>query len=247
MQKIHNMLFETADLVKNETAIITDESSITFNKLMQRIKSISDFLILEGLTRGNKVLIIRDHEIDLIATIYALMRIGGIAVPYLKNPSIEEFKKDIQPIKPDMILSSKKNILNKTILSDLTSCPIYNIESAIEFQHHHNIEYLGNSNAISKLMELDKNDMVCYIDVHSSNNCINPKCYRHSDFLSQISKNNLTDHGHCVNDNFYHGFLQTTAALIRGKTITIRRNRLQKNSLIQVFDENNLVCITNNN
>lgn len=253
MQLIHNKLFNVADNAKTMTAIITGGSSIKFNDLMLRIKSISDFLILQGLTRGDKVLIILDNDIDLLSSIYALMRSCGIAVPYSKILSVEEIKKDLNFIQPDLILTNEKNVLNKTILPDLTGCPIYSIETALELQEHHH-DNLNHSNAISKLMEIDEKDLIFYLQIRSSDNLIKQTSFSHSDFLFEIEKEHLasTSSGRNNNiisfaDNLHNGFIKTTAALLRGETVVIRNNKFSQKNLVQLTKDKDVVYNSSNN
>ncbi len=67
--------------IGNKTAIISDESVLTYSNLNEIVKSAAGKFMKAGLSTRQYVPIISGHNVDFIIAVYALWRIGAVPVP----------------------------------------------------------------------------------------------------------------------------------------------------------------------
>jgi len=78
---IASNLATTAKQYANQTAIICDERAFTFGELERWSAQIAEVLIEKGMKKGDHVLLLAPNVPEFTAAYYAILRIGGVAVP----------------------------------------------------------------------------------------------------------------------------------------------------------------------
>ena len=115
-------------------AIIFEDHAMTYLQLHKAINRMSNFLIANGLQRGEVVAVSMERSMDMIISIYAILRAGGIYMPLdplIPNNRLHFIIKDSELI---MILSNHSNITNdlfehvkviskESFLSEITNYP----------------------------------------------------------------------------------------------------------------------------
>lgn len=108
---------------RDKTAIYCGEDSITYGDLKKRIDFLADFLINKGIKDGDSVVLFFDKCIDMIVSMFAILKSGACYVPILPDEDINRINYILNDCKPFCIIS-ETNISSK--LS--TTVPVMNID-----------------------------------------------------------------------------------------------------------------------
>jgi long-chain acyl-CoA synthetase len=177
---LHNLLTKTAENIPNHKAIIYKGRDISYNELIKKIYTLSDMLIVEGLRKGDRVIILLSDPLDYITACYAAQRAGCNTLPIFDARKHLNLKAVIQEFSPQLIISSREELLLEPLFLDSISYPIFYIEnttlSQLRQDSHISIqEFMENDNKIRVLLNLDeesgsfifKNESDSYLRVYS--------------------------------------------------------------------------------
>ena len=82
MKNTINVLFENQ---VNETpeliAVVEGNKEISYKELNKKVNQFSGFLIESGVKKGDRVCLVMDHSIDMIVTIFAIIKSGATYIP----------------------------------------------------------------------------------------------------------------------------------------------------------------------
>ncbi|MBX9450246.1 MAG: AMP-binding protein [Taibaiella sp.] len=122
---IADLFYQQAKANPGKTAIIDGSSSVTFARLKEDIECTAQYLIDQGIKKGDAVMIFVPMSIDLYRTVLAIFRIGAIAVFLDEWVSIRRLKAccTLVPCKA-MIGNWKARVLG-WLLSPIRKIPIH--------------------------------------------------------------------------------------------------------------------------
>ncbi len=120
MELIHKYIIKTAQSYPGKKAIISDKKDISYGDFLKYTVILSDTLILEGMHRGDRVLILLSDPIDLIIACSAVIRSGGIAVPIQTTLPPSEIFNIINRTSPFLIITNRSNYKLLPSLSIIT-------------------------------------------------------------------------------------------------------------------------------
>lgn len=107
----------------DKTAIYCGENSINYRDLKKRIDFLANFLIKKGIKNGDSVVLFFDKCIDMIVSMFAILKAGACYVPILPDEDINRINYILGDCKPFCIIS-ESNISSKLT----TTIPIVNID-----------------------------------------------------------------------------------------------------------------------
>ena len=78
MQLVHQYVLESALRYPKKCALVCDNREVTYSTLIANIHALGDVCVVEGLRKGDRVLIMLRDKVDFIVAAYAIIRAGGI-------------------------------------------------------------------------------------------------------------------------------------------------------------------------
>lgn len=165
MELIHKHLIETVQSYPGKQAIISDKKDISYGDFLKYTVALSDTLILEGLHRGDRVIVILRDPVDLITACIAVMRSGGIAVPIQTTLPHSEILDVINRTSPFLIITNRSDYrLLPTLATTKGQLPLFYDDEilsqlASSFLYRHLNEFKDeNWNKVLKLTNLQEYD-----------------------------------------------------------------------------------------
>ncbi len=120
MELIHKYLIETVQSYPGKKAIISDKKEISYGDFLKYTVALSDTLILEGLHRGDRIIVLLSDPVDLITACSAVIRSGGIAVPIQTTLPPSEILDIINRTSPFLIITNRSDYRLLPTLSTTT-------------------------------------------------------------------------------------------------------------------------------
>ncbi|MDI6802827.1 MAG: class I adenylate-forming enzyme family protein [Bacteroidota bacterium] len=166
MELIHKYLIETVQSYPGKKAIISDKKEISYGNLLKYVVTLSDTLILEGLHRGDRIIVMLSDPIDMITACCAVSRSGGIVVPIQTTLPVSEILDIVNRSSPFLIITSRSDYERMAKLSTGTKqiTIFYDDESlsniASSSLYHHLREFKDeNWNKVLQLTNLKEFDI----------------------------------------------------------------------------------------
>lgn len=160
--KSENVISMFENIVKkypNNHAIICNDSILTYKELNKKINIIANKLLDLNCSNGSPIALFFDKSIEMIASMFAILKIGGCYVPILPDEDSSRVSYILNDCKPKCVLTHK-NYDNK--LPNI--CPIINVDE---------IDFSLNT-YISKFDTIIAPENIAYI-IYTSGSTGNPK------------------------------------------------------------------------
>lgn len=87
---LHHFLDNTADRLPGKTALVAGSERITYAELDRRVDCLARMLQAHGVARGDRVGLFLDNGVDMVAGVFAALRIGAVFMPV--NPLTKQDK-----------------------------------------------------------------------------------------------------------------------------------------------------------
>jgi fatty-acyl-CoA synthase len=172
MQLVHQYLLDSARRYTDKAAIIYEQHTFTYAELIRKINTLAEVFIVEGLRKGDRVLILLDNKVEFIVACYAAIRAGGIAVPINEQDSLETIAYIAKQCTPSIFMTSSQDLKRSPALRDILSCSFFFVEEIERPSIHAPYDsptmlYLHSGDGvdrISQFMNLQTNDgaMILY-------------------------------------------------------------------------------------
>jgi amino acid adenylation domain-containing protein len=78
---LQHFLENTAQRLPNKTALVSDGGRHTYEGLLARVEQLARLLRTRGVQRGDRVALFLDNGVDMVAGVYAALRIGAVFMP----------------------------------------------------------------------------------------------------------------------------------------------------------------------
>lgn len=105
----------------NNIAISCDDICITYSELNKKINAIAKSLLNLGITKNTPVALFFDKSIEMIASMFAVLKSGGCYIPILPDEDSSRIKYILKDCKPKCILTHKdydtKNLSNNITIN----------------------------------------------------------------------------------------------------------------------------------
>lgn len=128
---IHNFLENSATRHPEKTAVIHGDARATYKELNHLSNSLANYLMDNGIAKGDRVALLLENGLDYITAYYAVLKAGAVAAPL--NPGLKpdglEFL--LQNLEPAAIITSFKSerILKNVPLSGLSTLKLLIIKA----------------------------------------------------------------------------------------------------------------------
>ncbi|MFB1008664.1 MAG: fatty acid--CoA ligase [Sulfurospirillum sp.] len=119
-QNFYEVMEANAKNAPKKTAIFIDDRKVTYAKLKQNIDTFARFLEFSGIRSGDRVAMIVGNSEEFVVSLFAITKIGAIAVPLNTFLKKEEFEYILNDCDARMLISSAsfanetKNLLDST-------------------------------------------------------------------------------------------------------------------------------------
>lgn len=119
-QNFYEVMEANAKNAPKKTAIFIDDRKVTYAKLKQNIDTFARFLEFSGIRSGDRVAMIVGNSEEFVVSLFAITKIGAIAVPLNTFLKKEEFEYILNDCGARMLISSAsfanetKNLLDST-------------------------------------------------------------------------------------------------------------------------------------
>lgn len=235
MKTLYEYILSSALNYKNNTALVENSSRISYTDLLKKIIIISDQLILEGLQKGDRVIVDLTNPLNQFVATMAIIRSGGVAVPFKKSISSTDKEFIFQHTKPFTTITDQKFSRHNQINQSIFQHSIFHwdeeiLNSISEYNDSEAILCIENDNAqkISRLIQPDPADLVF---IHYENDTKKLIAYNHRSIIyPAILLNQILDinpsHRELISFPLYdiHGFSRVIQNLISGTTSFLLKN-----------------------
>jgi long-chain acyl-CoA synthetase len=100
---IGDLLVRNAHKFPEKPAVVSEEVTLTFRALNERVNRLADFLVSAGLVKGDRVGVVVHNGHQFIEIYFAVAKTGGIFCPYNNHVRSEELRELIQYSSPKFL------------------------------------------------------------------------------------------------------------------------------------------------
>ncbi len=97
---VHEILEYTAGRLPHKTALIEDDTRLTFGETLAQVEAFSSYLATRGVTVGDRVALLLPNCIEFCIAYFAVMRVGAIVVPLNNRLAAKEFTYIVNDSRP---------------------------------------------------------------------------------------------------------------------------------------------------
>jgi long-chain acyl-CoA synthetase len=177
MQLVHKYLQTGARLNPHKPSLHCDGRIVTYAEMIEAIDTIADVLIVEGIRKGDSVLVLLRDQIDLLISLYAIMRAGAIALPLAGESETGAVTEIARRYSHQALMTTRTDLRHHGILPDQLQCPFMLTDVILETRRQSTAgpdqdsvaESLRRFNRITKLMNMtDADGAIRYVSAESS-------------------------------------------------------------------------------
>ena len=207
MQLVHQYLLESGRRYPERRALISENREMTYSSLIANIHALGDVCIVEGMKKGDRVLILLHDKIEFTIAAYAVMRVGGIAVPITERTSLETVRFITKDCSPFAVITSHTDLIHYPLLRDKLSCHFLFIDETVQSKPHSlsvysssdHIESNESANHIAKLMGLTESDDALILYTANIDGHLRGAVFTHKSLIrSSLAINSLTGISHTL-------------------------------------------------
>lgn len=98
------LVFQNLEYFRNNTAIIDCKGKYSYSELNYRSVCIAHYLFKIGTHKGDRIAFLIDPEFDFVATLFAIWKLGAIAVPLCTIHPVDELKYVVKDSQTKIVL-----------------------------------------------------------------------------------------------------------------------------------------------
>ena len=109
-QSVQHLIDQITQSTPGQVAISCGDTRITYGELQRRTDNLARLLLSAGAKKGSIVAVILDNKVDAITSIIAILKAGGVFVPF--DPLLPDMRLEtmIREVTPDLFISESKMI-----------------------------------------------------------------------------------------------------------------------------------------
>ena len=239
MQLVHQYVLESAFRYPEKSALVCDNREVTYATLIANMYALSDVCVVEGLRKGDRVLIMLRDKADFIIAAYAVIRAGGIAVPITERSLLENVQQIAKDCSPFAVITSRNDLIHHPLLRDKLSCNFLFMDDVIKTENRfspltgsfHHLESSDSLDRIAKLMNLNENDGALVLYTANSAGNLHGAVFTHKSLIySSITINSINQTNQNLREFIMHplsqstGFVRLRCVLFAGGTAVFDNN-----------------------
>lgn len=105
MTLVHNLLEEHAKEAPDAKALVNGDHTFSYSSLDNMACNVAQWLISKGIKKGDAILIHGENSSEMVASLFGILKSGGIAVPINPNASQEKVDFIMKDSKPSAIIA----------------------------------------------------------------------------------------------------------------------------------------------
>ncbi|PIE91946.1 class I adenylate-forming enzyme family protein [Bacillus fungorum] len=109
MNYIHQILDNVARKYKKKTALIARDEVITYQEVQERSFQFGNYLLQQGIEKGDRILLKLPNSIDLICLLMGISRVGGVSVIINSQTTKYNYDYIVSDCNPKLIISEEYN------------------------------------------------------------------------------------------------------------------------------------------
>ena len=78
---IHKIFEGQVEEVSDRVAVVYEDRQITYGELNRRSNQLAHYLVARGVSKGKLVGVLLNRDLELVITILAILKIGGVYMP----------------------------------------------------------------------------------------------------------------------------------------------------------------------
>ena len=119
-------LFENrVSLTPNNTAVIYENQSSTYDELNKKANQLARYLVKVGIHKNDFVMIMVERSIEMMIAVYGVIKAGGAYVPVSTGFPEERIKYIISDCNPKAVIINKAKFETDLPLVDLSDCSVF--------------------------------------------------------------------------------------------------------------------------
>ncbi|MFN0204707.1 MAG: amino acid adenylation domain-containing protein [Planctomycetota bacterium] len=121
-EKPYLLIDAAAQRIKDAPAIFFEGRNIRYHELINSVSSLASALFARGVRRGARVCVCLDRSPELIITILAIWKAGGVYVPLDRNDPASRLERIVSDVEPALVIvnSGETNTLNFRNATEIT-------------------------------------------------------------------------------------------------------------------------------
>lgn len=110
INRLHDLLNNSANLFPDNIAIISDESKVTYGQLNKESDSLSEFFLSQTITKGDRIGIYCQKSIDVVTCIFGILKSEAAYIPLDVTSPIQRNKIIVENCNLKILITEKQNI-----------------------------------------------------------------------------------------------------------------------------------------
>ncbi len=242
MRLVHQYLLESEIRTPEKHAVVCDGRALTYAALNAKINALADMFIVEGLRKGDRVLIMLRDKLDCLVAEYAVMRSGGISVPVVDPGMLETVQYIARDCAPIMAITGRSELAQAPLLRERLTCRFFMIDEAsasplhqtsVESTERRAVSGARYQDGITKLMDLREGDGAVILYTANLDGRLRGALFTHHNLIeSTLGVNTFTRIGSDSREFIAlpvtqsMGFGRSRCVLFAGGTVIMRNGRL---------------------
>lgn len=107
-QNFYEMILANAKRFPRKTVIFIDDEKISYQEFLRRVDSFARFLLHNGMQAEDKIALIAPNCSEFLVSLFAISKIGGVAVPINTMLKEEEYRYILNDAEAKMLISASK-------------------------------------------------------------------------------------------------------------------------------------------
>jgi long-chain acyl-CoA synthetase len=118
MTTVPDLFLSTVNRYEDKTAVLEGERKITYRTLDSMVRSLSSFLISEGIAHGDRVAILLPNSIEFITSFFSVSSLGAVSLPLNTAYKQEEIRFYVSDSRVKLLITEERL---KSIAENITS------------------------------------------------------------------------------------------------------------------------------
>ena len=133
------LVFQNLEYFRNNTAIIDCKGKYSYSELNDRSVCIANYLLKTGTQKGDRIAFLISPEFDFVAALFAIWKLGAIAVPLCTIHPVDELKYVVEDSQTKIVLYGIEFVEQVVQLKGPQLVSILEIEPTTLNTHHRNL------------------------------------------------------------------------------------------------------------